>query len=452
MLAPPATPTFDQQLLAALPALRRYALSLTRDTTRAEDLAQDTILRAISHKEQYAPGTNLAAWLSTICKNAFLSGVRKRRENEDSDNAVTNALADATEQQDDATKDEYANVSAVLNTLPKKQQDALTLVANGMTYEAAAKQLNVEVGTIKSLVNRARSSLGIATDAKRTKRRALAQIGGTTRFRKIDIASFTRPPKFETELGARPMLLWLPLTRLFIDESYQRNVLEKGITNVYNIVREFDWKKFSAVVCAKVNDTYAIVDGQHRTYAAAIRGIVEIPCLVIEATTEEQAAAFAAINAKATRIDSLQVFHAAVAAKDHDALELVSALAAANVTVHRYHCPEAMLRPRETMAVKACQLIIRLYGAKVLTLALRCINERHYNDAAILRGPTIRAMGDVVAKLDMLRPAMLLERAKGVNFQRMLIEAKVVAAQQGGGIRHTLYDALMKKFDLEEGE
>ena len=74
-------PAFEQELLAALAAVHRFAVQLARDRSAAEDLVQETYLRALAHRDQYASGTNCRAWLFTICRNVFLKGaMRDARE------------------------------------------------------------------------------------------------------------------------------------------------------------------------------------------------------------------------------------------------------------------------------------------------------------------------------------------------------------------------------------
>ena len=72
-------PTLRDQLLAAVPSLRAFAISLCGRIDRADDLVQDTLVRALTHIDRFEKGTNLNAWLFTILRNLFLSEYRKRR-------------------------------------------------------------------------------------------------------------------------------------------------------------------------------------------------------------------------------------------------------------------------------------------------------------------------------------------------------------------------------------
>jgi len=154
----PVHQAFTDGVMAALPALKAFAISLTRDLDKAEDLVQDTILRAISKQEYFEEGTNLQAWLFTILRNHYYTGHRKlRREVEDADGSYAESMIALPEQEDHLM---MAKLQAALARLPPDQRDALLLVGlDGVEYEAAAAQLRCKIGTIKSRVNRARTRL-----------------------------------------------------------------------------------------------------------------------------------------------------------------------------------------------------------------------------------------------------------------------------------------------------
>ena len=145
-------------LLTAMPALRRFALTLTHDATRAEDLMQDTLVRAWTKADGFQAGTNLNAWLFTILRNLFYSEQRKRkREVEDADGTLARRLASAPEQEGHV---EVRELKAALRHLPATQREALLLIgAQSLTYEEAAEVCGVAVGTMKSRVSRARGRL-----------------------------------------------------------------------------------------------------------------------------------------------------------------------------------------------------------------------------------------------------------------------------------------------------
>jgi RNA polymerase sigma-70 factor, ECF subfamily len=145
-------------MLAAVPSLRAFAISLCGNVDRADDLVQEALMRALSHISSFEPGTNMSAWLFTILRNLFRSEYRKRRrEVEDIDGAYAGQLASLPEQNSRIEINEFRDA---LKLLPSEQREALILVgASGFSYEEAAQICGCAVGTIKSRVNRARCRL-----------------------------------------------------------------------------------------------------------------------------------------------------------------------------------------------------------------------------------------------------------------------------------------------------
>lgn len=154
----PATQNFRDGLLAAVPTLRAFAVSLAKNTDRADDLVQETLVKAWDKQDSFQPGTNLKAWLFTILRNEFYSQMRKRRrEVEDSDGSITARLSVHPSQ--DGSSD-LADFRKALALLPEDQREAIILIgASGFSYEEAAEICGCAVGTIKSRVSRARARL-----------------------------------------------------------------------------------------------------------------------------------------------------------------------------------------------------------------------------------------------------------------------------------------------------
>jgi RNA polymerase sigma-70 factor, ECF subfamily len=150
---------FREDLIAAIPGLRAFGISLTSRSDRADDLVQETLMKAWKHHESFEAGTNIKAWLYTILRNEFYSQLRKRRrEVEDADGHYSSRVAVQAEQHG---KLDMADLKTALQQLPEDQREAIILVgASGFSYEEAATICNVAVGTIKSRVNRARKRLG----------------------------------------------------------------------------------------------------------------------------------------------------------------------------------------------------------------------------------------------------------------------------------------------------
>jgi RNA polymerase sigma-70 factor, ECF subfamily len=152
------TSSFRELMIAEIPALRAFAISLCRSSHKADDLVQDTLLRAWGNADSFQTGTNMRAWLFTILRNAFYSLHRKEgREVADANGEYAARIAVPGEQ--DGAMD-LADFRKALARLPDEQREALILIgASGLSYEQAAEICEVAVGTIKSRVNRARVRL-----------------------------------------------------------------------------------------------------------------------------------------------------------------------------------------------------------------------------------------------------------------------------------------------------
>ena len=153
------TVAFKDGLLAAIPNLRAFAISLCGAADKADDLVQEALVRAWDKQDTFQPGTNMRAWLFTILRNEFYSQMRKRgREVSDADGALTAAMAIHPEQ---AGKLDMQDLQAALAHLPDDQREAIILIgATGLSYEEAANICGCAVGTVKSRVSRARTRLG----------------------------------------------------------------------------------------------------------------------------------------------------------------------------------------------------------------------------------------------------------------------------------------------------
>ncbi len=151
-------PSVRDVMLAAVPSLRAFAISLSGKVDRADDLVQETLLRAMANINSFKPGTNMSAWLFIILRTQFRSEFRKRRrEVEDADGGYLASLKSPPEQH---SRLEFKELFDALAKLPVVQREALILVgASGFSYDDAAAICATAAGTIKSRVNRARARL-----------------------------------------------------------------------------------------------------------------------------------------------------------------------------------------------------------------------------------------------------------------------------------------------------
>jgi RNA polymerase sigma-70 factor, ECF subfamily len=148
---------FHADLLTLLPRLRIYAMSLTRDPDRADDLVQQTVLNSLAGRQSFRPGTNFSGWLFRIERNEFISGLRRQRPTVDLDDTIANTLSDAPRQESASVLREFTTAFRVL---PSSQRKALLLTAiEGHSHKRIASHSGVSVGTVKSRVSRARATL-----------------------------------------------------------------------------------------------------------------------------------------------------------------------------------------------------------------------------------------------------------------------------------------------------
>ena len=146
------------ELVEHLPAMRAFAISLTRNGAIADDMVQDTLVKAWTNIEKFQVGTNMRAWLFTILRNTYYSSRRKaNREVADVDGVFTDNLAEKPAHDGHM---QMADFRKALALLKDEQREALLLVgASGFSYEEAPQMCGVAVGTIKSRTNRARAQL-----------------------------------------------------------------------------------------------------------------------------------------------------------------------------------------------------------------------------------------------------------------------------------------------------
>jgi RNA polymerase sigma-70 factor, ECF subfamily len=149
---------FARLLEEQIPRLRRYARALTRDVTRADDLVQSCLVRAVAKQHLWEPGTDLRAWLFTILHNQHVNDVRRSvRE------GTTVELEEApqlTVPSNVIPALELRDLETAIGKLPPEQRQAILLVGlEGMAYEEAAAVLQVPVGTVRSRLSRGRDQL-----------------------------------------------------------------------------------------------------------------------------------------------------------------------------------------------------------------------------------------------------------------------------------------------------
>jgi RNA polymerase sigma factor (sigma-70 family) len=169
---------FREQLGLVIPHLRAFGRSLSGNRDTADDLVQETLLKAWAARKRFQAGTNMRAWTFIILRNLYLSQMRRARFKGEWDDLAADRLLAAPASQDRHV--ELADMQRALMHLPQPQREALILVgAGGFAYEEAAEICGVAVGTIKSRVARGRVALeALLTDGALPSRRDSAGNGG----------------------------------------------------------------------------------------------------------------------------------------------------------------------------------------------------------------------------------------------------------------------------------
>lgn len=154
----PTVSDFRQALVSHLPHLRAVARTLTGQRDKADDLVNDTVLKALSAEAQFQIGTNLKAWLMTILRNHYINGLRRSRIEVESTGEIPESALPTPPNQEHVV--EVNEVGIALQRMSIEHREILVLIsAAGLSYEEAAEVCGCAVGTIKSRLNRARSEL-----------------------------------------------------------------------------------------------------------------------------------------------------------------------------------------------------------------------------------------------------------------------------------------------------
>ena len=227
--------------------------------------------------------------------------------------------------------------------------------------------------------------------------------------------------------GPAPQLLWVRVQDLVVDETYQRPIRGAGRKNIAAIAEAFCWSKFAPLIVSPIaGGRYAVIDGQHRATAAALRGVDQLPAQVIIAGQVEQAAAFKAVNGQTTRMHALEIHRAGVASGDAEALEIDAVCRRAGAMISPHPRAQNRIKPGETNAVAAVRAGLRRHGAAVVELALKCVTGSTNNKAGVLSSVVVEGLCALVAA----HPEWETEPARLVGaFDRIVILREVDKAR-----------------------
>jgi hypothetical protein len=174
--------------------------------------------------------------------------------------------------------------------------------------------------------------------------------------------------------GPAPVLEWIGLDRLVIDERYQRPLAKGNWKSIETIAANFRWSRFGPVLIAPVEgDMFAVIDGQHRVHAAALCGIVQVPAMIVPVGIEEQSRAFAWINSQAIRVTVFHVLKAAIAAHEDWAVRAETAVAKAGCRLMTYNSTGANKQTRQVYCVGLIRKQIEAGNDWAVTLGLQSV-------------------------------------------------------------------------------
>ena len=213
-------------------------------------------------------------------------------------------------------------------------------------------------------------------------------------YREIDVSQLRAPVARVQENLAVPVLQWVCIADLVIDDRYQRPLGGVNLKAIERIAAAFDWARFSAVqVAAIAGGRYAVIDGQHRVHAAALCGLTSVPALCVVMHPARQAAAFVSINANAIRLSRLQIYRAALAAGEDWAVRVDACVAAAGCVMRTAMPSFKYRKPGEVYAISAMRKYVAAGHSGAVTAALRALAVYGDDRALPVR---VSLFGDVI--------------------------------------------------------
>lgn len=263
-----------------------------------------------------------------------------------------------------------------------------------------------------------------------------------------------RKQAYAAPLGSRPTIEWIHVDRLTMDDSYQRSTDNQASQRlIKRIASGFDWRLCTPLVVSRRPDgTFAVIDGQHRTLAAKMRhDIPDLPCCVFTyASPEEEAKMFIAANRSRKAMNRLDDFHAALAAGDDDAHQILQLVSDAGLTVARYTSSSAW-KPGEIAFTSSILSTMRKHGKGVVSTALRHVADAFPDQKVVQSGSIFLGLVKILAnppedfEPDRLFRALLKYDAEGW--------ASFVHGLKGGDTRASaIRDALMMAYEEVEPE
>ena len=242
-------------------------------------------------------------------------------------------------------------------------------------------------------------------------------------------------------------LAWLPVSSLCVDQKYQRAFRSENAKRVREIACAFDWTLFSPIVVASAGAKYAVIDGQHRAAAALAVGAREVPAWVIEADPVAQSKMFIALNATTTKVQSMQLWHARLAARDPDALALFEICRRAGVIISRYPIADVKREPNVTMCPDVISRLRQTHGdgALVATLTLLRLTGEAAQAPLLVRRYIVPCLKIFLAgKWSQKDLEAIAEQLATLDFSQAMNAATQAAKEQGCSYVDCLVDRFLK--------
>jgi hypothetical protein len=183
--------------------------------------------------------------------------------------------------------------------------------------------------------------------------------------------------------GAAPILGWLKIAELVIDDDYQRDLKPDNWRRIRKIADRFRWSRFSPVFVSPIEGgRYAVIDGQHRTHAAAICGFTEVPCQIVQMTREEQAASFAAVNGMVTKVTGYQILKAAIVAGEGWAIRAAKICEDGGCRLMTYPGSTGFKKPGEIYPIALIRKLAAEGRAEAMSGVLRALRASRFGSTA----------------------------------------------------------------------
>lgn len=262
------------------------------------------------------------------------------------------------------------------------------------------------------------------------------------------VAGAGGPPEYPLADQPAPQLAWIEIAQLVIDDGYQRPLQRANLTAIRKIARNFRWSRFAPVLVAPVEGGFfAIVDGQHRTHAAALCGIVRVPCQVVPMDRREQAQAFASVNGDQIAVTPLQVYRAALLAGEGWAIACRDTCAAAGCRLLDYNPTAEARRAGHLTCVALLRAHIEAGRGHVVKAGLAALVRSRGDDRFHFTGGVLRiwfgALAsdpaflrlDLAAFLDKMSLVELLDQAQQMRRSQRIVDMTGLAFAQEALVR-----------------